>query len=121
MKLREIKKCLSYDDVLLVPKRKSTNKSRMLDTNLSTKVGPLELGIPIISSPMDTVTEARMAIEIGRLGGMGILHRFTKNFEEQANMIREILLPPNLMKSGNPVYIVPAIGVTKEEMELLGI
>jgi len=115
MRLDKIKRCLAYDDVLLVPNKLSTGLSR-LDMDLSTLVGNLNLKIPIVSSPMDTVTESEMAIEIGRLGGLGILHRFNTP-QEQAEMIRVMLLPPNAMKVGRSAYIAPAIGVTKDELE----
>ena len=70
-----IKIGLTFEDVLLIPKRFSgTSRS-----NISTKSKfskNIEINIPIISSNMDTVTEAKMAIAIARLGGMGIIHRF---------------------------------------------
>ncbi|MFW9928562.1 MAG: IMP dehydrogenase [Candidatus Thorarchaeota archaeon] len=66
---------LTFDDVLLVPKRFSgTSRSKIsTKTNFSRKIS---LNIPIISSNMDTVTEANMAIILAREGGMGVIHRF---------------------------------------------
>jgi IMP dehydrogenase len=110
MRLYKQSECWAFDDVLLVPNKKSEGLSR-LDVDLSTKIGSLDLRIPIISSPMDTVTESDMVREISRLGGMGVLHRF-QTPKEQANMIRVNLLPPNQSS-----LVVPAIGVTKVEME----
>ena len=64
---------LTYDDVLLLPNVSSIGPD---EGNVETKVSKnVSLDIPIISSPMDMVTELDMAIELGRLGGMGIIHR----------------------------------------------
>ena len=70
-----MKKALTYDDVLLIPQY-STVKSRSdveLKQNLDSNI---ILNIPIISSPMDTVTETEMACAISSMGGLGILHRY---------------------------------------------
>lgn len=77
-------KYLSYDDVLLLPKI-STVESRN-DPRLNTKAKiaiDLELKIPLISSPMSTVTESAMAIALRKAGGLGILHRFYASREAQ--------------------------------------
>lgn len=64
---------ITYDDVLLVP-RYSEVLPR--DANLETKLtNSIQLNIPMISSAMDTVTEAEMAIAIAREGGMGVIHK----------------------------------------------
>jgi IMP dehydrogenase len=66
---------LTFDDVLLVPKKSIVHSRKEVNTstNLSRH---LQLKIPIISAPMDTVTEHAMAITIAREGGLGIIHRF---------------------------------------------
>jgi IMP dehydrogenase len=64
---------LAFDDVLLIPGR-----SDVLPTQVSTRTfltRELALDIPLLSAAMDTVTEARLAIALGRLGGLGVLHR----------------------------------------------
>src|SRR4051794_6385444 len=79
---------LSYDDVLLVPQRTSVSSRRTVDTSalLSRNV---RLQIPIVSANMDTVTEAQMAIEMARQGGIGIIHRFLP-VDVQAAEVRKV-------------------------------
>lgn len=76
MKVRDTEG-LSFDDVLLVPRR-SENKSRFdgsidLSVHLTRRI---KLRVPFISAAMDTITDVRMANELNRLGGLGIIHRF---------------------------------------------
>ncbi|MCD6312378.1 MAG: IMP dehydrogenase [Thaumarchaeota archaeon] len=73
-KLERASVALSFDDVLLKPKFSSLTPREGVDT--STRVSRnVQLGIPIVSSPMDTVTEAEMAIALAEEGGIGIIHR----------------------------------------------
>jgi len=68
-----LKEGLSFDDVLLVPMETEITPAEV-DTR-TTIAGDIELRVPILSSPMDRVTESRMAIAIAREGGIGIIHR----------------------------------------------
>jgi IMP dehydrogenase len=64
---------LAFDDVLLVPA-----ESEVLPNDVSTRTRltrEIELAIPVVSAAMDTVTEARLAIALARVGGIGIVHR----------------------------------------------
>jgi IMP dehydrogenase len=64
---------LSFDDVLLLPKATQVLPS---EVDLSTPFLPgITLRIPIVSAPMDTVTDARLAVAIAREGGVGVIHR----------------------------------------------
>lgn len=64
---------LTFDDVLLVPRRSNIlPKDVSVQTRISRRV---RLNIPVISAAMDTVTESRLAISLAREGGMGIIHR----------------------------------------------
>ncbi|RLG03571.1 MAG: IMP dehydrogenase, partial [Thaumarchaeota archaeon] len=64
---------LSFDDVLLVPRRSSIRSRREVDTR-SRFTKRIWLNIPIVSAAMDTVTESRMAITMAREGGIGVIH-----------------------------------------------
>ncbi len=91
---------LSYDDVLLIPQY-SNIKSRS-DVNLSTQITPrVKLKIPLISINMTDVTGVKMAIALGKLGGLGFLPRFFSP-EKQADMVMQI--------KKSSVYVGAAIG-----------
>ena len=78
---------LTFDDVLLVPKL-SDVKSRK-DAGTRTRFSRrIELGVPIASANMDTVTESAMAIALARLGGIGVIHRFLTVEEEVAEVLK---------------------------------
>src|SRR4051794_17780192 len=72
---------LTYDDVLLTPGASDVVPAEV-DTGSRLTRG-IRLAIPLVSSAMDTVTEARMAIAMARVGGVGVLHR-NLAAEEQA-------------------------------------
>jgi IMP dehydrogenase len=78
---------LSFDDVLLVPKRTEVMPHEV-DTSTELIRG-LKLHIPIVSAPMDTVTEARMAIAMAREGGVGVIHR-NMTIDQQADMVDRV-------------------------------
>jgi IMP dehydrogenase len=63
---------LSFDDVLLLPAHSAVLPG---DVNVSTKLASIGLNVPILSSAMDTVTEAELAIALAREGGLGVIHR----------------------------------------------
>src|SRR5688500_15881050 len=86
--IEDIPLALSYDDVLLVPRRTSIASRRDVET--ATRLSRnLTLHIPIVSANMDTVTESAMAIEMARQGGIGIVHRFMP-IEAEADEIKRI-------------------------------
>src|SRR5919106_578766 len=75
---------LTYDDVLLIPGASDVVPAEV-DTSSRLTRG-IRLAVPLLSSAMDTVTEARMAIAMARVGGMGVLHR-NLAAEEQAGQV----------------------------------
>jgi IMP dehydrogenase len=79
---------LSYDDVLLVPQKSPvrSRKNVSMKTRLTKNIW---LNIPIVSSNMDTVTEADMAIALACLGGIGIIHRFN-TIQEQVAQVKTV-------------------------------
>ncbi len=75
---------LTFDDVLLLPVECDLAPSEASTTSRLTR--NIDLAMPLVSSAMDTVTEARMAIAIARLGGIGVLHR-NLSIEDQAAQV----------------------------------
>ena len=80
--------CVSFDDVLIEPEYTEIESRNDVDTSVT--IAGIKLSNPLVSSPMDTVTEANMAIAIRKLGGLGILHRFGTDKERLA-MICDVL------------------------------
>jgi IMP dehydrogenase len=86
--MNDLRTGLSYGDVLLVPQRSPVDSRS--DVDLSTRLTPsIELTTPLVSAAMDTVTEAELAIELSRAGGLGVLHRFL-TVEEQAAQVERV-------------------------------
>ena len=82
-----IKEALTFDDVTLAPKYSEILPS---EVNTETKLSKnLSLKIPLISSAMDTVTEAKMAIAMARAGGIGVIHR-NLNIKKQIAEIKKV-------------------------------
>jgi len=78
---------LSFDDVLLIPKHTQILPS---EVDISTQfLEGITLKTPIVSAPMDTVTDARLAIAIAREGGVGVLHR-NLAIEQQAEQVDRV-------------------------------
>jgi len=100
----EIRDGLTFDDVLLVPKRSSI--ATRSQTNLQTRLSKnISLNIPIISANMDTVTESTMAVAMAREGGIGIIHRFL-TISEQVNEVLKVKRSGSVMIE-NPYFIKP--------------
>jgi len=87
----EIGQSLCFDDVLMEPllSKISTRSSINLETNIGTNGRSLIIKTPLISSPMDTVTETDMAIKMALNGGLGVIHRFM-DMDEQVSQITKV-------------------------------
>ena len=93
----------SFDDVLLVP-QKSNIKSRS-EVDISSKLSKYEFRLPVIASPMDTISGTRMALEMSNQSGLAVLHRY--------NTIAEQVEMASYMKDvKRDVKIAAAIGMT---------
>lgn len=80
-------KGLTFDDVLLMPAYSEILPSEVkIQTQLTKNI---QLNVPILSSAMDTVTEAQLAIALAREGGIGILHK-NMSIERQAEQVRKV-------------------------------
>jgi|TARA_Y100000310_G_scaffold39441_1_gene37021 IMP dehydrogenase len=100
-----MRECLTYDDVQLVPKY--SDVTRRTNCDISTKLlDDVKLDVPIISSPMDTITEFDMAWTMHNLGGMGIIHRFM-SIKEQAQIASAL----------RNLKVGASIGVTRDYLE----
>jgi IMP dehydrogenase len=129
------KEGLTFDDVLLVPKR-SPIISRS-QTNLNTKLSAnIKINIPIISANMDSVTESNMASTLAREGGIGIIHRFMTIQDQVAEVLRvkrseSVLIeqpytisPNNTIKEASDVMLDKGISgllVEDDDKKLCGI
>ncbi|TLS50489.1 IMP dehydrogenase [Paenibacillus antri] len=109
------KEGLTFDDVLLVPRRSDVLPR---EADVSTKLGPnLQLNIPLLSAGMDTVTESKLAIAIAREGGIGIIHK-NMSVAQQAEEVDRV----KRSESGvitNPFSLTPDHHVYDAE-ELMG-
>lgn len=96
---------ITFDDILLIPSYNHYESRRLVDISILDKSGKLKLGLPVMTSNMDTITEHAMANFIGDKGGIGVLHRFMsieKNIEE-------------FKKCRHPTFV--SLGCTEKDLE----
>ena len=85
--MKELKKALTFDDILLVPAHSEVLPKQV---NLTSKLtNKITLQTPIISAAMDTVTEGKLAIAIAQEGGMGVIHK-NMSIKSQAKEVRKV-------------------------------
>jgi len=102
---RIIGKGYSFDDLLIVPKYNKVASRK--DVSFRTKVTRNHyIDIPILAANMDTICESSMAIALGRLGGLGVIHRFL-TIEEEASEVKKV--------KDNNLLCAAAIGVKDYE------
>jgi IMP dehydrogenase len=106
---------LTFDDVLIVPRKSSVHPNRIdVTTRLTRRI---DLNIPVVSAAMDTVTEARLAIALAREGGIGFIHR-NMSPEEQAEQVDKVKRSEHGMIT-DPITLPPDTMVS-EAQELMG-
>jgi IMP dehydrogenase len=85
MGVKILREGFTFDDVLIRP---GASQMEPAEASLKTKIAGIELSLPFLSAAMDRVTESQMAIALGKLGALGVLHR-NCSIEEQVAMVRE--------------------------------
>lgn len=108
----KLKTSLCFEDVLLTPKYSNITSRSEIDTSINLGKN-INLDIPFISAPMDTVTGPRMASAMARAGGLGIIHRYNTT-EEQVNLVNLAVKRLNLSEGHT---VGAAIGVTGDYIE----
>ena len=105
--MKELKKALTFDDILLVPAHSEVLPKEVdLTSRLTNQI---TLNTPIISAAMDTVTEGKLAIAIAQEGGMGVIHK-NMSIEAQAREVRKV----KRFESGiirDPISIDPSASI----------
>ncbi|MDC1446868.1 IMP dehydrogenase [Candidatus Thioglobus sp.] len=105
--MKELKKALTFDDILLVPAHSEVLPKEVDLTSKLTNL--ITLNTPIISAAMDTVTEGKLAIAIAQEGGMGVIHK-NMSIEAQAREVRKV----KRFESGiirDPISIDPSASI----------
>lgn len=109
MGLENIRTGLTFDDVLIVPRRSSI-RSRQ-DVSVRTRLSRhIELDLPVVAANMDTVCEHEMAIAMARLGGIGILHRFMP-IDDQAQQVEWV------KQAGADLGVGAAVGTDRDMID----
>ena len=128
-----VREGLTFDDVLLVPRRSEVLPK---DVSLAVQLTPkIRLNIPVLSAAMDTVTDSRLAIAIAREGGLGVIHK-NMSIEEQASQVDKVkrsehgvitdpffLSPENLISDAEELmsrYRISGVPITRDG-KLVGI
>src|SRR5499427_8645875 len=103
---------ITFDDVLLIPARSDFIPAEA-DTHTKLTRG-IELNIPLISAPMDTVTESALAIALAQEGGIGIIHK-NLSVEDQAREVAKVKRSANGIIQ-DPITLGPSdtVGRAKE-------
>jgi IMP dehydrogenase/GMP reductase len=100
---------ITFDDVLLIPRYSAVVPARAeVSTRLTRGIG---LNIPLISSPMDTVTESAMAIALAQEGGLGVIHK-NLSVERQADEVDKVKRTANGIIA-DPVTLPPTATVAR--------
>jgi len=104
------RQALCFDDVLLKPQYSSIESRSEIDLSTSLKYINESISVPIISSPMDTVTSSCMVTEMYSAGGLGIVHRYNTVHDQAELVSKSVRLNPN-------VIVGAAIGVSGDYID----
>jgi IMP dehydrogenase len=112
----KMKNSVCFDDVLLVPKYSSIKSRREIDVSVKLNNVSWVPRLPIVSSPMDTITEAAMVKEMLHVGGLGIIHRYN-SIEDQAAIVSDVFEALHEANSSAVGAIAAAVGVTGDYLD----
>ncbi len=105
----KFRRALSFDDVLIVPRYSELESRKSIDISVDHHKFNSALKIPIVSAPMDSITESNMALTIDSIGGLGIIHRYN-SIEEQEGLVHNCYI-------AGASNVGAAVGVTGDYRE----
>mgnify|MGYP001502361193 FL=1 len=112
----KLKSSVCFDDVLLTPRYSSIKSRKEVDVSSPMANISYVPTIPIVASPMDTITEYEMAMQMIRLGGIGVIHRYN-TIEEQRKVVSDVCESLINENSTSTSAIAAAIGVSGDYLE----
>jgi IMP dehydrogenase len=118
--MEELPLALTFDDVLLVPRR-SRIRSRADVSTRTQLTRRIALEIPVVSANMDTVTTAPMAIALAQLGGIGVVHRFLSVEDEVAEVTRVKRFRTRVISDPHSIAPDASLEEARAETERLGV
>jgi IMP dehydrogenase len=118
--MEELPLALTFDDVLLVPRR-SRIRSRADVSTRTQLTRKIALEIPVVSANMDTVTTAPMAIALAQLGGIGVVHRFLSVEDEVAEVTRVKRFRTRVISDPHTIAPGASLADARAETERLGV
>jgi IMP dehydrogenase len=118
--MEELPLALTFDDVLLVPRR-SRIRSRADVSTRTQLTRTIALEIPVVSANMDTVTTAPMAIALAQLGGIGVVHRFLSVDDEVAEVTRVKRFRTRVISDPHTIAPGASLAEAQAETERLGV
>src|SRR3954471_14547642 len=116
----ELPLALTFDDVLLVPRR-SRIRSRADVSTRTQLTRRITLEIPVVSANMDTVTTAPMAIALAQLGGIGVLHRFLSVADQAAEVTRVKRFRSRVIADPHTIAPGASVAQARADSERLGV
>ena len=118
--MQEFPLALTFDDVLLVPRR-SRIRSRADVSTRTQLTRTIALEIPVVAANMDTVTTAPMAIALAQLGGIGVLHRFLSVADEVAEVTRVKRFRSRVISDPHTIAPDASVEQARDDTERLGV